>query len=230
MSSTISEAYRTEQQKLHENPNYGVASVSFAPVVRSLLRVGNCRSVADYGAGKCKLKEALGLKEGGGVSYHPYDPAFPEYGRPRPADLVACIDVLEHVEPQSLDEVLADISSISRRLTFLTVHTGPARKMLSDGRNAHLIQESPGWWLGRLEPYFDVLHVQQVYKGFFVIGCPKGLYRSLGADLDLPALSKAVGGGGGRQQKRLSALVRGLLRKARRLQPNADTRGQPEHP
>ena len=56
--------------------------------------------------------------------------------------------------------------------------------MLSDGRNAHLIQESPGWWLGRLEPYFDVLHVQQVYKGFFVIGCPKGLYRSLGASAE----------------------------------------------
>ncbi len=31
--SLISEEYRRMQQQLHENPNYGVASVEYAPLV-----------------------------------------------------------------------------------------------------------------------------------------------------------------------------------------------------
>ena len=84
-TATISDAYRVEQQKLHENPNYGVASLSFAPIVKSLLRLGNCASLSDYGAGKQNLRRALGLREGSKVRYQPYDPAFPEMAsRSRP--------------------------------------------------------------------------------------------------------------------------------------------------
>lgn len=200
-TATISDEYRVEQQKLHENPKYGVASLSFAPIVKSLLRLGNCASLSDYGAGKQNLRRALRLREGGKVRYQPYDPAFPEYGQPQPADLVTCIDVLEHIEPQSLDAVLSEISSISAKLSFLTVHTGPAKKVLTDGRNAHLIQESTSWWLGRFEPFFDILHVQQVKKGFFVVACPKGMYRTLDAELDLPAISKEAALRGSRRRK-----------------------------
>ena len=105
-AQTISEEYRAEQQKLHRNPRYGVASLAFAPIVRSLLRLGRCSSLSDYGAGKCNLRRALGLRAGGPIHYHPYDPAFPEYGPPREADLVTCIDVLEHIEPKLLDTVI----------------------------------------------------------------------------------------------------------------------------
>jgi hypothetical protein len=210
MATVISDQYRAEQQELHKNPKYGVASLSFAPVVRALLRLGNCSSLSDYGAGKCNLKRALKLRDGDKVRYQPYDPAFPDYGAPQPAELVTCIDVLEHIEPKLLDAVIADIASISRKLAFMTVHTGPARKMLSDGRNAHLIQESTSWWLGQFEPYFDVLHVQQVRKGFFVIACPKGTYRSLASELDLPRISREASRLGGRRRKPLSALIRKL--------------------
>ena len=33
----ISEAYRAQQRKLHENPAYGVASVKFAPLVAQVI-------------------------------------------------------------------------------------------------------------------------------------------------------------------------------------------------
>ena len=36
MTATISEEYRAEQQELHKNPKYGVASLSFAPVAGPL--------------------------------------------------------------------------------------------------------------------------------------------------------------------------------------------------
>ncbi|HET6941100.1 MAG TPA: hypothetical protein VFH89_02950 [Sphingomicrobium sp.] len=210
MATVISDEYRAEQQELHKNPKYGVASLSFAPVVRALLRLGSCTSLSDYGAGKCNLKRALRLRDGGQVRYQPYDPAFPDYGAPQPAELVTCIDVLEHIEPKLLDAVISDIASISRKLAFLTIHTGPAKKTLSDGRNAHLIQESTSWWLAQFEPYFDVLHVQQVRKGFFVIACPKGAYRSLALELDLPRISREASRLGGRRRKPLRALIRKL--------------------
>ena len=189
----ISDAYRIEQQLLHENPRYGVASIGYAPLVAALLKLGRCRTLSDYGAGKCNLKRALRLREGGPVAYHPYDPAFPEYGSAEPGDLVTCIDVLEHIEPELLDAVLDELAGMTRKLALLTIHTGPAKKVLSDGRNAHLIQQPPSWWLNRLGERFEILHVQAVPKGFFVIAGPRGGYADLQQTLDFSAVAKAAG-------------------------------------
>ena len=189
----ISDAYRIEQQMLHGNPRYGVASVGYAPLAADLIRLGRCRSLSDYGAGKCNLRHALGLRDGGPIKYHPYDPAFPEYGGAEPADLVTCIDVLEHIEPDLLDCVLDELSGITRKLALLTIHTGPAKKQLSDGRNAHLIQEPPSWWLHRFGDRFEILHVQIVPKGFFVIAGTRGGYGELDRSVDLRAIAAAAG-------------------------------------
>ena len=207
---TISEAYRAEQQKLHGNKRYGVASLTYAPLVRKLLKIGDCRSLSDYGAGKCNLKMALGLRDGGPVAYQPYDPAFPEYGAPRPADLVTCIDVLEHIEPNLLDNVLDEIASITQRLAFVTVHTQPAKKVLSDGRNAHLIQEPPSWWIDRLSARFEILHLQAVPKGFFVIAGAKGRYAELAGSVDLVRIG-TVAGHARVRRKGLKRLLKALI-------------------
>jgi hypothetical protein len=153
--STISPAYLAEQQLLHKNPGYGVASVHVAPFVAKVIQRMDARSLSDYGAGKCRLQLAL-RKLGIEIDYRPYDPAYPEYGAPQPADLVTCIDVLEHVEPECLDAVLKELTRITVRLGFFTVHTGPAMKFLSDGRNAHLIQWPLNWWVDRLSQHFTV--------------------------------------------------------------------------
>ena len=207
---TISDEYRAEQQKLHGNKRYGVASLTYAPLVSKLLKIGNCRSLSDYGAGKCNLKVGLGLKDGGSIVYQPYDPAFPDYGPPRPADLVTCIDVLEHIEPAMLDNVLDDLAGMTGKLALLTVHTQPAKKVLSDGRNAHLIQEPPSWWMDRLTPRFEILHVQAVPKGFFVIAGSKGGYDTLARSVDLERIS-TVAGRVRVRRKSLRRRVRSLL-------------------
>ena len=164
----ISEQYLAEQRRLHQNPNYGVASTLFAPLVRQIMEISRARSLADYGAGKCRLAEAL-REAGLQFDYRPYDPAFPEYGPPRPAEVVACIDVLEHVEPEHLDGVLEDLRAITQRLGFFTVHTGAAVKVLADGRNAHLIQKPPSWWLPRFCERFEIEQMQRNESGFWVI-------------------------------------------------------------
>lgn len=187
---TISEAYRSEQMQLHRNPRYGVASLHFAPLVKALLKTGRCTSLSDYGAGKCKLWEAIG-PFAAGIDYRPYDPAFPGYGPVRPADLVTCIDVLEHIEPDCLDSVLDELQSITRRLALFTVHTGPAKKVLSDGRNAHLTQQPASWWRERFERRFEVLHLKPIRKGFFVVVTAKeGAQPS--TSMDLAAIAQIV--------------------------------------
>lgn len=156
---TISDEYRAEQVKLHTNPNYGVASIAFAPIVAELIRNNRWASVHDYGAGKQNLRRAL-ESEKVEVAYSAYDPAFPEYGEPQSADLVCCIDVLEHAEPDRVEAVLADLAKVTTRYGFFSIHTGPAGKVLSDGRNAHLIQAGPSWWLPKLCQHFEILHLQ----------------------------------------------------------------------
>jgi hypothetical protein len=169
---TISDEYLKQQQELHKNPNYGVASLEFSPLVAQLVKQANIQSISDYGAGKKRLLEGL---EANGVTpndYYPFDPAFPEYGEPKPADLVCCIDVLEHIEPIKLSVVLEELASITVGLGFFTIHMGPAGKVLPDGRNAHLIQKPTSWWLPRLCEHFNVLELQhhQVFgKGFWCI-------------------------------------------------------------
>lgn len=171
MSEVISEEYRQQQKELHKNPNYGVASLKFAPIVADLIRMFGFKSVSDYGAGKQNLLKALGEAGITGIEYLPYDPAFPEYGDPRPADIVCCIDVLEHIEPLLLNNVLADLKKIVSKVGFFTIHTGPAVKVLPDGRNAHLIQEPSSWWLKRLTDFFEVRHLQTLPNatGFWLI-------------------------------------------------------------
>lgn len=166
---TISPDYLEQQKLLHQNPNYGVASLTYGPIVAEIASQTQARSISDYGAGKCNLRRKLHELGRTDLEYHPYDPAFPEYGRPQPADLVCCIDVLEHVEPEHLEAVLSELAGITRKLAFFTIHTGPAVKHLPDGRNAHLIQEPASWWLPRLSRHLEIFHLQRAAGGFWML-------------------------------------------------------------
>jgi hypothetical protein len=159
--TTISDDYRKIQQQLHENPNYGVASLTYAPLVKQFLDQSGIKTLSDYGAGKCNLRKALHDLGKHDFEYYPYDPAFSDYGPPRPASLACCIDVLEHIEESYLDHVLLDLEEITQKFGFFTVASGPAMKTLPDGRNAHLIQKPVRWWLPRLCAHFDINHLQR---------------------------------------------------------------------
>ena len=55
----ISEEYLNLQTKLHDNPNYGTASISMAPLVKKLFDDFEFKSISDYGAGKKNLEITL---------------------------------------------------------------------------------------------------------------------------------------------------------------------------
>lgn len=165
----ISEEYRRMQQRLHENPKYGVASVHYAPLVAQVIEATKASELLDYGAGKGRLGIALREQVKRPLVIHHYDPAIPHWSMPpAPCKFVACIDVLEHIEPHLLDNVLDDLQRVTAGVGVFTVHTFPAEKVLPDGRNAHLIQQPHGWWLPRFMQRFDLVTFNRMPQGFWV--------------------------------------------------------------
>jgi hypothetical protein len=80
-----------------------------------------------------------------------YDPCIEGIDQPpQPHPIVFCGDVLEHVEPDCLADVLRHLGGLTEEAALLVVHLGPAIKTLPDGRNAHLIQKPASWWAGEL--------------------------------------------------------------------------------
>jgi 2-polyprenyl-3-methyl-5-hydroxy-6-metoxy-1,4-benzoquinol methylase len=166
----ISEEYRQLQQRLHESPEYGVASLKYAEQVAREIVTVRVGEILDYGAGKGRLGQALKQLVPYPLVVHYYDPAIPEWSAaPQPCEFVACIDVLEHVEPALLDNVLDDLQRVTARLGIFSVHTAAAKKVLADGRNAHLIQQPVAWWLPKFLERFELEAFNRVPNGFWVI-------------------------------------------------------------
>ncbi len=76
--------------------------------------------------------------------------------------------MLEHIEPALLDNVLDDLKRVTARVGVFTVHTGQAVKTLPDGRNTHLIQKAPAWWLPRILERFELVTFNRMPMGFWV--------------------------------------------------------------
>lgn len=178
VSNLISPEYRALQEQLHDTGSYGGVASQYAPLVIQMINRLEVTHLLDYGCGsKVALANAFvpgAIKHA--LQYQAYDPGVPQYSEePYPAQMVACIDVLEHIEPDRLDDVLDHLAKLTEVVAFITVHCGPAKKILADGRNAHLTQEPLEWWLPKLWKRFDLQTVQVTMPGkaFYVIGHPK---------------------------------------------------------
>lgn len=171
-SRLISDDYRKQQEQMHRNSDYGVASQFYAPIVAQAMNRFGVQEVLDYGAGKGRLGQTLMRDRlvGHAFRMQHYDPAIPDWASdPEPCEMVACIDVLEHIEPHLIDNVLDDLQRLTLQVGVFSVATTAAVKTLPDGRNAHLIIEPPSWWLPRIWSRFDLHVFQKTPDGFFVI-------------------------------------------------------------
>jgi hypothetical protein len=160
----ITPDYIAQNRLLHETGSYGMSGGRWAQPVLALCEQLATRDILDYGCGQRTLESYLGF------AIHNYDPCIPGLDAPpAAADIVVCTDVLEHVEPECLDEVLDDLQRVTRVAGLFLVATRPAERVLADGRNAHLIQEPKSWWLPRLERRFRVSQVRDLPGEFAVI-------------------------------------------------------------
>lgn len=166
----ISDEYKAQLAQLHrEKPGFGTSSPAYKELLLCIIKKFKPHELLDYGAGKQALKDALGVVEG----YFAYDPCIPEISAiPEPRDMVVCTDVLEHVEPYHLADVLEDLKRVTKKVGFFAIHTGPAINTLPDGRNAHIIQEPARWWLQHIIRKFNVEALEKGTYGFWVIVTP----------------------------------------------------------
>ncbi len=152
----ITDEYRALNEKLHEtNKGYGTGGHKWATQIQGIAKMVGSTDILDYGCGKSTLAQNLPF------NIKQYDPAIAKFSAsPEPADIVICTDVLEHIEPDCIKDVLLDICKLTKSLAFLVIANRPAKKVLEDGRNAHLIQENEMWWLGHYLPLFHLLQFQ----------------------------------------------------------------------
>ena len=163
----ITKEYRELNRQLHDDrPSYGAAGHKWAFMVSALCRSLKTHDVLDYGAGKGTLSKALGF------DISEYDPCLPEISLlPKPADIVVCTDVLEHIEPDCLEYVLRHIHILTKRRALLVISTRPAHKNLPDGRNAHLLVYGREWWLEKLNPLFLCASTPPINNGDLALIC-----------------------------------------------------------
>ena len=143
----ITEEYRAQNAALHAGGRFGGSGHKHADRIADFAATLGAKTVLDYGCGQGTLKPALP-----GYVVTEYDPAIPEKAAmPMPADLVVANDVLEHVEPECIEDVLVHLQSLARKGMYLAIALRlDSKKTLPDGRNPHVLVRSENWWKAKL--------------------------------------------------------------------------------
>lgn len=164
----ISEEMKEQNRLLHEqNAFYGRGGEKYAEIVKKM-KTEDVQSILDYGCGKGTLAKSLPFP------IWEYDPGIPGKDElPKPADLVVCTDVLEHIEPDKLGAVLEDLQRVTLKFGYFVIHLGAAKKTYPNGKNAHLIQKDANWWTEKLKKRFSLASVIQKGNELHVIVTPK---------------------------------------------------------
>jgi hypothetical protein len=163
----FTEEYISLNAKLHiQNRRFGYNAAKRKSIVKDLVGRYDAASVLDYGSGKGSLKEVMGeiVKN--------YDPAIPEFSRlPEPADLVVCLDVMEHIEPPFVDNVLDHIKALTLKAAYFIIVFHESKDILPDGRNAHVCIEGKRFWDEKLKERFKIVErfISEKQEGFYEV-------------------------------------------------------------
>ena len=126
MQELISDAHRQQQVMMHEEKEkYGTSSKNFVGVISHLASELQTNDILDYGCGKGLLQQNLPF------AIKQYDPAIKVHSLiPEPADIVVCTDVMEHVEPHLLENVIKHIASLTKLVAFFVIDGNEAKKTM----------------------------------------------------------------------------------------------------
>ena len=166
MGGVISEKQKQLNKELHQtNKNFGNRATGAGiahnlPVTLNRMHeLGVCNTFLDYGTGKGLLIQRLKKLVNPKIHITGYDPSVSEYSNHPEGkyDIVSCLDVLEHVELDSIDSVIDDIASLTSKFCYVVVDLQPAVKTMSDGRNAHILLAPTDWWINKFSQRFKSL-------------------------------------------------------------------------
>ncbi|HVQ43743.1 MAG TPA: class I SAM-dependent methyltransferase [Candidatus Saccharimonadia bacterium] len=161
----VSPGYCELLHEMHQSMPWGNKGYKYGndiiEFMSSLGDEGGQMSIIDYGCGQATLIEHYP-----DLNIRCYDPGVIEFSdMPEPADLVICTDVLEHIEPELLYNVLRHIAELAQMGIYLHIATKPAKQQLPDGRNAHLIVQGLEWWRDKLATISDHWQIRDMIEG-----------------------------------------------------------------
>ena len=173
----ITDYYRELNREMHNHDKgngdntYGISGRKYAGDIAvlagQLIKKYGDLTLLDYGCGKRTLESALPPISG--LTVKNYDPCIEGLDSiPEPSDVVACTDVLEHIEPECLENVLDDLKRVTKKLAYVVISTRKARKSYSDGQNTHKIIESHEWWSPKLKKRFFITETQTIPNDKFI--------------------------------------------------------------
>lgn len=142
----ISSDYTTILRELNGKENFGKRK-SLPKYLDSIISKYNPTSILDFGCGTGSLVNTLSDMFPAKV-IKGYDPGNENYNdncSNQKFDLVISTDVLEHIEPEFLQQTLEFLKERSDKFYHL-IALSPSRVILPDGRNAHLILQTKDWW------------------------------------------------------------------------------------
>lgn len=149
----ISDSYCKVNADIYNKSKRSMGGAKHAIDVEPMAAKWGVETILDYGCGQGQFKTAMNeLNKDFTVTE--YDPAI--YGKealPSPVDLVMCADVLEHVEPDKIDNVLKHIYDLSGMGAYLVISLCETKVFLPDGRNAHILLMPVEWWITKLCEY-----------------------------------------------------------------------------
>jgi len=146
VKNLINEKYKNDLFEFRKEGAFNNSREAYKIVARFLKRF-RPKTVLDFGCGSGDLCKIVSEKHPN-IEIRGYDPGNPAFCifPDEKFDAVISTDVLEHIEPEYLDQTLCELSRSANNYAFFRIACYPARKTLPDGRNAHLIVEPPDWW------------------------------------------------------------------------------------
>ena len=151
----ISDAHRKRYKDYYKTAAIEPRINRWHTTVQILMHVLDAETLLDYGCGAVRSLEIY-LPQ---FAVQSYDPGIPALSAlPERADLVICLDVLEHCEDEtSVKEVLHHIRSLSKKGIFLTISCAESEsKMLPDGTPWHSFVRPLSYWRGLLFDFAEI--------------------------------------------------------------------------
>ncbi len=165
--SLFSEQHIEQQKTIHEQcPAYGNSALLFAPMVSELINANNVSKLLDYGAGQGAVPQNLELDHR--VDVQLYDPAIEKFSAaPAAAEMVICLDVLDSVEPDCVEDVLDDLRELTEKMAFFSINTQKPSELELDDSVGHY--QPVEWWLPKLMARFELHYFSRIANGFVVV-------------------------------------------------------------
>jgi len=160
----------------------------FFKPIKQVIDITNSTSIIDFGCGKAKyyfeevrvdqqnynnIQDYWKIK-----NYFLYDPGvsyFSNYPNKK-ADGVICVDVVEHIPENDMQNFLMEIFKLSNKFVFIVIACYPANKKLPDGRNVHLCIKSPDEWQ---KIFFNIKQYYPKIRQFIICAKSRKNYVSI---------------------------------------------------